>query len=85
MGERETHPSCVGGEMVARLERKITPPRDKYPGKMSMRDDDDVGVVNLVRSGSCFFSLKENSPVSGATGKVFDCLYRLLRGYLGPC
>lgn len=59
-----THPSGIGSEVVSGLQGEVTPSRNEASREMSVREDDDVRVVNLVtRRGILGLNVSSASPV----------------------
>lgn len=55
--KKETHTSSFGSKMVASLDGQVTPSRNETPRKVAMREDHDVGIVDLVCILSRIFGL----------------------------
>ena len=51
------HPSCICCKVVSRLKWKVAPSRYKAPGKVAVRDDDDVRMVDVVFRGCSLLGL----------------------------
>lgn len=55
--KKETHTSSFGSKVVASLDGQVTPSRNETPRKVAMREDHDVGIVDLVCILSRIFGL----------------------------